>query len=86
MGRGNGGSSVRVLLPRFAMSVRELLWFASQINLQRWRFFYARMAIKSRLEHLEISSPSTRRPDADDSLARQLREFRDRLNDVARLD
>ena len=36
--RGNGGSAVRVLVPRFNMSVRELIWFAAQINAQRWRF------------------------------------------------
>ena len=39
MARGNGGSSVRVLLPKYNMSFRELAWFAAQINNQRWRFF-----------------------------------------------
>ena len=34
VGRGNGGSAVRVLVPRFNMSVRELIWFAAQINAQ----------------------------------------------------
>ena len=48
MARGNGGSSVRVLTPKFKMTFNELVWFASQINVQRWRIFYARMAIKSR--------------------------------------
>lgn len=52
--RGNGGSAVRVLEPLFPMSVPELLWYASQINFQKWRFQYGRMAIKSRLENLEV--------------------------------
>jgi hypothetical protein len=55
--RGNGGSSVRVLAPKFAMGEAELLWFAAQINAQSWRFFYARMAIQSRIERLTVSSP-----------------------------
>lgn len=58
MARGNGGSSVRILIPKFQMSVRELFWFIAQINYQSWRFPYARMAIKERLEKLEIESPS----------------------------
>lgn len=60
MARGNGGSSVRVLIPKYKMSFNELVWFASQINAQRWRFFYGRMSIKSRLERLEITSPPAR--------------------------
>jgi type I restriction enzyme M protein len=74
-----------VLIPKFNMNLRELLWFASQINLQRWRFFYARMAIKSRLEQLEIRSPPRRQPDNDGPLANQLRGFRDQLNGLAHL-
>ena len=45
MARGNGGSAVRVLIPKYRMSFSELVWFAAQINMQRWRFFYGRMAI-----------------------------------------
>lgn len=63
MARGNGGSSVRVLVPRFRMSFRELLWFAAQVNLQRWRFFYARMAIKSRIVRLHVEVPAAAIPD-----------------------
>jgi hypothetical protein len=83
MGRGNGGSSVRVLTPKYNMTLRELLWFATQINAQRWRFFYARMAIKSRLEQLTVQSPAERLPDAGESLARRLRAFRDHLDEIA---
>ncbi|MCL1882998.1 MAG: N-6 DNA methylase [Defluviitaleaceae bacterium] len=57
MARGNGGSAVRVLIPKYRMSFNELLWFAAQINMQKWRFFYGRMAIKTRLSKLVISAP-----------------------------
>ncbi|MCX6343992.1 MAG: N-6 DNA methylase [Armatimonadetes bacterium] len=53
--RGNGGSAVRVLEPRFPMSNSELLWYIAQINSQRWRFHYGRMAIISRLQRLIIA-------------------------------
>ncbi|HEX4436815.1 MAG TPA: N-6 DNA methylase [Solirubrobacteraceae bacterium] len=83
--RGNGGSSVRVLEPRFNMSVRELLWFAAQINLQRWRFFYARMSIKGRLERLTVDAPPARLRDSERELATDLRNFQDGLNEMSRL-
>lgn len=57
MARGNGGSSVRVLVPKYRMTVKELFWFIAQINSQRWRFTYARQAIKSRLIKLKLTSP-----------------------------
>jgi type I restriction enzyme M protein len=85
VGRGNGGSAVRVLIPRFSMSANELGWFATQINLQHWRFFYARMSIKSRLAQLMIESPGQRIPDSEPTLAERLREFRDTLNTLARV-
>jgi hypothetical protein len=74
MARGNGGSSVRVLLPRFKMNINELIWFAAQINAQKWRFFYARMAIKSRLERLEITSP-------DSKISNDIRNIKDKFID-----
>lgn len=55
--RGNGGSAVRILTPKFAMSMSELFWFVGQINYQRWRFHYGRMAIAGRLEQLEVDPP-----------------------------
>jgi hypothetical protein len=76
MARGNGGSAVRVLFPRYAMGLEDLLWFAAQINAQRWRFFYARMAIKSRLERLEVISPNTSFPPSARSITERLRRFR----------
>lgn len=76
--RGNGGSSVRVLIPKFDMGFKELIWFASQINLQRWRFFYARMAIKGRLEdeHFMVTSPAMRLNDGIETLATKLANFK----------
>lgn len=79
MARGNGGSSVRVLLPKYDMSFRELVWFAAQINIQRWRFFYARMSIKSRIERLEVESPPARLPDDLRNVASNVQAFRDSL-------
>lgn len=55
--RGNGGSAVRVLTPRFALTVPELLWFVGQINSQRWRFHFGRMALPERLGRLEVDPP-----------------------------
>jgi hypothetical protein len=80
MARGNGGSAVRVLIPKHNLSFRELAWFAAQINIQRWRFFYARMSIKSRLERLEIESPPNRLPDGTTTVASNIKSFRDTLN------
>jgi type I restriction enzyme M protein len=52
--RGNGGSAVRVLWPRYAMTSAELLWFAAQINANRWRFHYGRMAILPRIRAISL--------------------------------
>jgi hypothetical protein len=83
MARGNGGSAVRVLIPKFKMSTNELVWFAAQINLQRWRFFYGRMAIKSRLEKLVVATPKAPLPDSGDSLATRLVSLRDHLRKLS---
>lgn len=83
MARGNGGSSVRVLLPKFKMSFNELLWFATQINAQRWRFFYGRMAIKSRLERLAISCPKKPIEDRGDSVFKRIDEFKRKLFELS---
>lgn len=83
MARGNGGSSVRVLIPKFQMSFNELLWFATQINIQRWRFFYGRMAIKSRLERLEITSPPKKLADSGNTVYNRIEEFRNKLFELS---
>ena len=77
--RGNGGSAVRVLLPKYRMSVAELLWFAAQINLQAWRFFYARMSIKSRIQRLNISAPPKRLRDDGAALHERVMAFHGEL-------
>jgi hypothetical protein len=85
MARGNEGSSVRVLLPKFKMSLNELLWFVVQINRQRWRFFYARMAIKGRIANLEVSAPPQASIDTGKTLFERVRIFREHLEDLVQL-
>ena len=82
MARGNGGSSVRVLTPRYRMSFSELAWFAAQINLQRWRFFYGRMAIKKRLFGLRLNAPPRPLPDAGVSIAGKIRKLSAEMDSV----
>ena len=84
--RGNGGSSVRVLIPRYRMGVAELAWFAAQINAQSWRFFYGRMAIQSRVHRLVVSSPATDLKPPAESLAAKIRAFRAHLQALSRVD
>lgn len=85
MARGNGGSSVRVLLPKYKMSLQDLLWFVVQINRQRWRFFYARMAIKGRIANLEVSAPPKALVDTGKTLFERVRVFRSQLEDLVHL-
>lgn len=86
MARGNGGSAVRVLIPKFKMGLNELIWFASQINAQKWRFFYARMSIKSRLKRLSVTSPSKIIPYDNISLSNNLIKFRTHLFELSDID
>ena len=79
--RGNGGSAVRVLRPTCRMSVAEMVWFIGQVNSQRWRFHYGRMATKGRLEKLQVLHPPLDLDMIGDVAAR-VKRFRD---DVARL-
>ena len=75
MARGNGGSAVRVLIPKFRMTFNELIWFAAQINMQRWRFFYGRMSIQSRLKQLRVVAPAGEITDSDKSVAKKISEL-----------
>ena len=84
--RGNGGSSVRVLIPRYKMSLRELSWFAAQINSQRWRFFYARMAIKGRLARLKVRSPLNHMPDVGPTIAERAIIYQKTLFDLSQME
>lgn len=72
MARGNGGSSVRVLTPRYSMTFSELAWFAAQINMQRWRFFYGRMAILKRLKKIRLTAPQAPLPDSRTTIAEKV--------------
>lgn len=49
IGSGNGGVYITALAPIKPMSIIELAWYASQINIQSWRFSYGRRAIQRRL-------------------------------------
>lgn len=82
MARGNGGSSVRVLVPKYNMTIRELFWFIAQINSQKWRFTYARQAIKRRLEKLEVVSPEKRLVDPID-ITKRIGDFKNRLSELS---
>ncbi|MEK6919307.1 MAG: N-6 DNA methylase [Nanoarchaeota archaeon] len=46
--------AVLVLIPNKDMSLRQLLYYASQINIHNWRFSYGRWVTKKRLLKLEI--------------------------------
>ncbi|MFL0372710.1 N-6 DNA methylase [Paenibacillus amylolyticus] len=83
--RGNGGSSVRVLVPKFNMTFKELAWFVAQINAQQWRFFYARMAIKSRITRLLVKSPHTRLYNVDLDIAERIQNFKNDLESYSEL-
>lgn len=82
MARGNGGSAVRVLIPRYKMTFSELIWFAAQINMQRWRFFYGRMAIKSRLKLLKVFSPPEPLIDGEETIAEKVTELSNNIVDI----
>lgn len=82
MARGNGGSAVRVLIPKYAMTYSELVWFAAQINMQRWRFFYGRMAILKRLKQIKLTAPSQPLPDSSISIAEKVSELSEKVNDI----
>lgn len=82
--RGNGGSSVRILFPRYKMNVREIFWFIAQINSQKWRFTYARQAIKTRLQDLKITSPAEYLSD-DLDIVGKINAFKQRLSELSRL-
>ncbi|MCM1385746.1 MAG: N-6 DNA methylase [Bacillus sp. (in: Bacteria)] len=75
MARGNGGSAVRVLIPKYKMTYSEMVWFAAQINMQRWRFFYGRMAIQKRLKQLNLKAPSQKIEDGENNIAKKIMEL-----------
>lgn len=54
IGAGNNGAYVKALVPLKPMNQYELAWYASQLNLQSWRFSYGRLAIKERVAKLNL--------------------------------
>jgi hypothetical protein len=73
--RGNGGSAVRILIPNYGMTLTELIWIVAQINAQRWRFHYGRMATVGRLSQLAIDAPLVELPEIK-GLESRVRSFR----------
>lgn len=84
MARGNGGSSVRILIPKYTMNTRDIFWFIAQINSQKWRFTYARQAIKTRLQELEVTSPDEYQDD-DIDIVNKINAFKQRLSELSKL-
>lgn len=82
MARGNGGSAVRVLIPKYNMNYPELVWFAAQINIQRWRFFYGRMAIQRRIRELLLKLPEKRLQDSPLSIANKISALSGKLSEI----
>lgn len=60
--RGNGGSGLIVLLPKIAMDYSDLFFYASEINLFKWKFSFGRMVIADRLAALPLSNNLRKRP------------------------
>ena len=52
--RGNGGSGLVVLVPKEDMTEEELYFYASQLNMFKWRFSFSRMLIGRRIINLEL--------------------------------
>lgn len=82
MARGNGGSAVRVLLPKYKMSFSELVWFAAQINMHRWRFFYGRMAILKRLKRIKLLAPKTQIVDTEKSISDKVAALSKKVTEI----
>jgi hypothetical protein len=80
--RGNGGSSLTILVPKLKMSQAELWGFAAYLSSRHgWKFSFGRMASLARLQRLEIPE---RPPRIDNFDPRKLvpRESRLRLSKV----
>lgn len=84
MARGNGGSAVRVLIPKYKMTYSEMVWFAAQINMQRWRFFYGRMAIQKRLKQLNIKAPDKKIEDGENNIAEKIKKLSGTFSSIMR--
>jgi len=63
------------------MTLSELMWFVGQVNSQRWRFHYGRMATTDRLRGM-IVNPIPKELPAVSGLVSRLRVFRRNLNQL----
>lgn len=79
--RGGAGSAPHVLRPKWAMCLAELIWFVGQVNAQRWRFYYGRMATKTRLSLLQVDPPPANLPIIT-GLIERLTTFQSGLDDL----
>ncbi|MCC8369722.1 MAG: restriction endonuclease subunit S [Rickettsia endosymbiont of Oxypoda opaca] len=52
--RGNGGSGLIVLVPKRVMEEEEIYFYASQINMIKWKFSFSRMLIGRRIQNLKF--------------------------------
>ncbi|WP_341792826.1 MULTISPECIES: restriction endonuclease subunit S [unclassified Rickettsia] len=52
--RGNGGSGLVVLVPKIPMKEEEIYFYASQINMIKWKFSFSRMLIGRRIQNLKF--------------------------------
>lgn len=85
MARGNGGSAVRVLIPKYNMTYSEMEWFAAQINMQKWRFFYGRMAILKRLRQLKLHAPKNKLVDGAKTIADRIYDLSNKVSEIMEL-
>lgn len=62
----------------------ELFWFIAQINSQKWRFTYARQAIKSRLTKLSLTSPPQHITKEFDIISK-ISDFKTKLSELSEI-
>lgn len=55
IGRGNGGSAIKILKPKNPMTIGELFWYASQINSHSWKYNYGIMISQERLKQILVT-------------------------------
>mgnify|MGYP007027856532 FL=1 len=62
----------------------ELFWFIAQINSHKWRFTYARQAIKSRLTKLSLTSPPQHITKEFDIISK-ISDFKTKLSELSEI-
>lgn len=64
--RGNGGSGLIVLTPIKPMTLEQLYSYASQINLNKWKFSFGRMVTADRLKDFSLTEMHVKRDVSSD--------------------